>query len=188
MSLHCITTCSLITALTNILTNSDIHFDNIVGNIDNQVPLWEEQACSDENDADDVRDAGPATNSDKYWQIFWQHSDKYIDKIVRNSVQMRTLLMTSEMLWPAAAASSRGQGLQSALEQTFTKISCSFFNIELSNKNGKALKMRQYKNATKSPPLVKSKSSLTSGNSPSSLFIRLQQNPNESHALHRDGV
>ena len=96
--------------------------------------------------------------------------------------------MTSEMLWPAAAASSRGQGLQSALKQTFTKISCSFFDIELSKKNGKALKMRQYKNATKSPPLVKSKSSLTSGNSPSSLFIRLQQNPNESHALHRDGV
>ena len=56
--------------------------------------------------------------------------------------------MTSEMLWPAAAASSRGQGLQSALEQTFTKISCSFFDIELSKKNGKALKMRQYKNAT----------------------------------------
>ena len=66
---------------------------------------------------------------------------------------MRTLLMTSEMLWPAAAASSRGQGLQSALEQTFTKISCSFFDIEHSKKNGKALKMRQYKNATKSPPL-----------------------------------
>ena len=42
--------------------------------------------------------------------------------------------MTSEMLWPAAAASSRGQGLQSALEQTFTKISCSFFDIELSKK------------------------------------------------------
>ena len=29
---------------------------------------------------------------------------------------------------------------------------------------------------------------MTSGNSPSSLFIRLQQNPNESQALHRDGV
>ena len=79
--------------------------------------------------------------------------------------------MTSEMLWPAAAASSRGQGLQSALEQTFTKISCSFFNIELSNKNGKALKMRQYKNATKSPPLVKSKSFLTSGNPPPHHFF-----------------
>ena len=58
--------------------------------------------------------------------------------------------MTSEMLWPAAAAPSRGQGLQSALEQTFTKISCSFFDIKLSKKNGKALKMRPYKNATKS--------------------------------------
>ena len=42
MSLHCITICSLITALTNILTNSDIHFDNIVENIDDQVPLWSE--------------------------------------------------------------------------------------------------------------------------------------------------
>ena len=41
-------------------------FDNIVGNIDNQEPLWDEQAWSDENDADDVRDAWPATNSDKY--------------------------------------------------------------------------------------------------------------------------
>ena len=69
---------------------------------------------------------------------------------MRNSAQMRTMLMTSEMLWPAAAAPSRGQGLQSALEQTFTKISCSFFDIKLSKKNGKALKMRPYKNATKS--------------------------------------
>ena len=134
VSSHCITTCSLITALTNISTNSDMDFDNIVGNIDNQEPLWDEQACSDENDADDVRDAWPDTNSDKYWPIFWQHSDKYIDKIVRTSVQMRTMLMTSEMLWPAAAAPSRGQGLQSAREQTFTKISCSFFDIKLSKK------------------------------------------------------